>query len=109
MPVPRHHLLLTLWLTGCAVSAEEYPARLAEAECSLYEDCDLLAAFDGTFETCVSILQEQEQERVSADSCGYSGRAAHDCLRQLDTSTCDDLRDAAQERESPCEMVCEGS
>lgn len=102
-------LALAGMLLGCGVSAERFPARLAEAECDLYEACDLLEGFADSRAECVAIIEEQEQDRVSAEGCAYSRASAGSCVRQLSDATCEELGDAALEEESPCEMVCAGS
>ena len=95
-------------LIGCGVRADSFPAALAQAECDLYEACDLLDGFADSHAECVAIIQAQEQGRVSADDCDYSRASAGSCVRQVSDATCEDLGDAALEGESPCEMVCAG-
>ena len=96
-------------LLACTVSAENYPAQRAEAECALYEQCDLLAAFEDSYASCLSALLAQESAWVGSADCDYSGAAARQCVRDLEEATCDALRDAALEDLSPCVMVCSGS
>lgn len=105
--------LRCLWpfvgLLACSVNAESYPAQRAAAECALYEQCELLAAFEDSHETCLDTLQAQESDRVRSDDCEFSRAAARQCLRELEAASCDALRDAALEDPSPCVMVCAGS
>jgi hypothetical protein len=99
-------LTLTGLLIGCTVSREKFPAQLAASECDLYDHCDLLAAFSDSYDQCLETVTALEDDRVAATGCDYSGADARRCIKALSEASCDDLRDAALEEESPCEMVC---
>ncbi|MDG1482980.1 MAG: hypothetical protein P8R54_25540 [Myxococcota bacterium] len=99
-------VILTGLLIGCTISRAKYPEQLAASECDLYESCDLLEAFGGSYEQCEEIVEIVEIARVSAEACDYSGADAQRCIEAMSEASCDDLRDDALEEESPCEMVC---
>lgn len=99
-------LTLTGLLISCTVSREKFPEQLAASECDLYERCDLLGAFGGSHDQCVESVTDLEDARVAAEGCDYSGADARRCIEAMSEASCDDLRDAALEDESPCEMVC---
>jgi len=96
-------------LLACSISAEDYSAQRAAAECTLYEQCGLLSAFEESYDVCLATLQAQESAWVESADCGYSGGAARQCVGELEDASCDALRDAALEDLSPCVMVCAGS
>ena len=99
-------IILTGLLVGCTISQAKFPEQLAASECDLYARCELLEAFGGTYAQCVETVMSAEDARVAAEGCDYSGVDAQRCIEAMSEASCDDLRDAALEEESPCEMVC---
>ena len=99
--------LLTL-LPGCGPAATAWPTARAEAECGLYERCDLLEAFGGDVGGCEAAVSAFEAELLDGGSCDYTRSNAVSCLELFDTLACDEFHGERPDPTAPCDLVCGG-
>ncbi len=92
----RPLLILLPLLTACAVTAENFGERYADAQCERTQECDLGLfedAYDDDFEECVTSWTAAWA--VSAAECDFDKEKADLCLESLHNDTCGDLVDGA--------------
>ncbi len=90
----RPLLFLLPLLTACAVTAENFAERYADAQCERTEECNLGLfedTYDDDFEECVTLWTAPWA--VYAAECDFDKVKAELCLESLHNDTCGDLVD----------------
>ena len=99
-----------LFAVGCGVNPSNYATEIAEIECNLYQECDLLVAYGGTLESCLIAVETLEQARANSETCEYNGSEANSCLQEREATTCEDLSSSALNgTASSCDEICNGN
>lgn len=98
-------LVGAILLTGCGLSEEKYAEKAAAEACGLYEECDLLEYFGGTYDACVTQMEAAVLAYVTSEDCDYDGGAAKSCLNEWKDATCEGSTTTG-ETDSACDDVC---
>jgi len=82
-----------------------FALQMAEAVCSLYEQCGYLAAYGDTIEACEAAMTELWEAYVTDASCDYDPALAQECLYEVqalaEAGDCDGSSEG-----SACDQIC---
>lgn len=85
------------------LTVENFGERVANAQCSIYENCDLLEYFGGTFDSCLDFFQPGWSR--CAVECDFERALASECLGEWTAATCDSIQETAID--SACDELCD--
>lgn len=99
-PPPALRVLAVLVgvLSGCAVTEETFPPRMAEAWCDAYLTCDERRFWEvhpggptGCRETTTDRVSDEAFGPNRETACTWVPEGAHDCLGRLKEANCDQI------------------
>ena len=77
-------------MSGCKMSEGAFVDKYADAYCSWVEGCGKLAEQFGTLDDCVTNRTVFAEAELTPAGCGYSPKAAQDCIDEIgDNESCD--------------------
>lgn len=89
-------MLALLWFgLACAYPAEDFAVDMAQATCSLYEECGYLDSFGfASADECATTV-EQSYDPTVVDCPDYDKKKAEECVEGVTQMSCQDLYDQA--------------
>lgn len=87
-------LTLILLQLGCSYPADRFAEEMAQATCTLYQDCGYLELFGfSSFDECTAAVQANyDPETVECPD--YDRKSALECVDGVQAMTCVDLADS---------------
>ena len=87
-----------------SMNETDYARTAAAQACSLYEECELLEYFGGTYDACLTQMEAAVLAYVQSAECDYDGQTAAACLEEWKDATCEGSTTGGTD--SACDDVC---